>query len=159
MEQVLQMVPQTRVLGSAPRRAEPAAAEEVSLPSAPAPLPSSRAYTPPPPSLLESSWHPWLDSLCPWSWAGSWLSLSPESWPVGLAGQDVRWEAAWTQMLVIFTVPFNPCRPLVSTSPVARHLIGPCEPSSPQRGLWQDNVLCFCTPCSFSSLWQKHIYI
>ena len=41
MEQVLQMVPQTRVLGSEPRRAEPAAAEEVSLPSASGLLESS----------------------------------------------------------------------------------------------------------------------
>lgn len=121
LEQILQMVPQTRVLGSEPRRAEPAAAEEVSLPSAPTPLPSRRAYTPPAPGLLESSWHPWLDSLCPWSWAGSRLSLSPESWPVGLAGQDVRWEAAWTQMLVIFTVSFNPAGLLYLPSSQAPH--------------------------------------
>lgn len=49
---------------------------------------------------------------------------------MGLAGQDVRWEAAWAQMLVFFTVPFSPHRLVRSTSPVARHLTGPGERST-----------------------------
>lgn len=99
MEQVLQMVPQTRVLGSEPRRAEPAAAEEVSLPSASVSSTSAAAGITlhPLPACLSLLLAPSLDSLCPL------LALSPESWPVRLAGQVVRWEVALAQLFSHFS--------------------------------------------------------